>query len=186
MSKFRIEKVNQLPNVISPSTMYIVKSLPEGFIEIYVSNNLGNELTHVINRTEILALITSSINGINSISVKETIEERDAAVINSMSLVLVKNATGDPTVNSGAALYFYDPVTGSYTKVSEYESMDFSLDWNSLLNKPTSIVANIDDAVLKRHQHANHSLLDELSKDGNGNLLVNGNHIGVYVKTSEW
>jgi hypothetical protein len=166
--------------------MYIVKSLPEGFVEIYFSNNEGNELMHVINRTEIISLITSSMNSFSNILVKETIADRDDLVLDAMTLVLVKNASADPTVNSGAAMYMYDAIAANYVKISEYESMDFSLDWNSLLNRPTSSVVNIDDAVSKRHQHTNHTLLDSLSKDAGNNLLIDGNVVKAYITNSEW
>ncbi len=35
-----------------------------------------------------------------------------------------------------------------------------SIDWSAITNKPTSSVADIDDAVAKRHTHANKALLD--------------------------
>ena len=49
------------------------------------------------------------------------------------------------------------------TKIAEYESMDVVLQWNDIQGKPTSAVADIDDAVANRHSHANKALLDPIS-----------------------
>ncbi len=55
------------------------------------------------------------------------IAARDALVLTKTSFVMVADATGDATVNSGAALYFYNKVGSTYTKIAEYESMDLTI-----------------------------------------------------------
>ena len=104
-----------------------------------------------------------------------TIAARDALTvandgIKTNDFVYVVDASGDPTVNSGAALYIATVTGGviTYDKMAEYESMDVVVSWNDVQNKP----ANIQDAIDKRHEHANKSVLDGISADGTSNNLV--------------
>ena len=110
--------------------------------------------------------------------VKETkvvadIDARDAIAEKYESLfVFVIDATDDPTVNDGGALYVYDGT--AWVKVSETESMDLTFEWDAIENKPTSAVADIDDAVAKRHEHANKTQLNKIAEDGEGDMTYNG------------
>jgi hypothetical protein len=115
--------------------------------------------------------------------------------------VLVLDATADTTVKSGAAEYVYDGT--KFIKVSEVESLDVVLEWANIQNKPSSTVADIDDAVTKRHIHANEAILDAITAaytteektklagiaDGatkvvasgtNGHVTINGIDVEVY------
>lgn len=112
------------------------------------------------------------------------IQARDAldpATLYESLFVYVLDATSDPDVVSGAALYIYAedhnaPGTYKWFKVAETESLDVQLQWADILGKPTSSVADIDDAVAKRHTHSNKTELDLISEDGtSGNLTYNGN-----------
>lgn len=98
-------------------------------------------------------------DSIKEIRVVATIAARDAIASPFAGLrVHVIDATADTSVTTGWAEYLY---TGSaWTKVAEKESIDVVLDWANIQNKPTSTVANIDDAVAKKHTHANQAILD--------------------------
>lgn len=89
-------------------------------------------------------------------------------------LVWVNDAsTGDSSVASGWAIYRKqvdtDPASKDYstlaawTKVSEGESLDVVVQWANIQGKPTSSVADIDDAVEKKHTHTNKAALDDLA-----------------------
>lgn len=107
----------------------------------------------------------------------DTIEERDNLTgLIPGDRVFVLDATGDPTVKSGGATYIWMPNL-SWRKLSEDESMDVTLSWDTLENKPQSTVADIDLAVARQHAHANKTELDALSDDGTGNLLYKGKRI---------
>ncbi len=80
--------------------------------------------------------------------------------------MLVQDASADPTVESGAALYAWNPATSAWLKVAEYESMDVELNWDAINGRPTSTPAQIDTAVSQAHTHANKSTLDKFSEDG--------------------
>ena len=85
----------------------------------------------------------------------------------------VIDASADDTVTKGAALYIVesisgDPATPTWKKISEAESLDTIIKWADIQNKPTSAVADIDDAVTKRHEHTNKAVIDELTEGTTG------------------
>ena len=123
-----------------------------------------------------LDALVAAANG-GSVVVVADIAARDALPDKKSGLdVWVKDATADSTVDNGAARYLYDGA--AWVKTAEVESMDLILDWGLIQNKPTSAVADIDDAVSKKHDHANQiDVLDKLSKDAEGNLLFDGKRI---------
>lgn len=96
----------------------------------------------------------------------------------------VIDASTDDTVTKGAALYIVesisgDPATPTWKKISEAESLDTIIKWADIQNKPTSTVADIDDAVTKKHEHTNKAVIDELTEGttGDGKLLYKGKPI---------
>lgn len=60
--------------------------------------------------------------------------------------VMVLDASGDPTVVSGFAVYVYSSTTTSWTKILEGESMDVSaiVDWSNIQNKPSDLLHETD------------------------------------------
>lgn len=91
----------------------------------------------------------------------------------------VIDASADDTVTKGAALYIVesisgDPATPTWKKISEAESLDTIVKWAAIQDKPTSTVTDIDDAVTKKHEHANKAVIDELTEGtiGDGTGLI--------------
>lgn len=107
-------------------------------------------------------------------SVVADITERNA--ISGMDLyeglrVFVIDASDDPTVNSGGAEYVYDGT--QFIKVAESESLDLVLQWSNIQGRPTSSVADIDDAVAKKHNHTFDEVsLNKLSVDAATKTLI--------------
>ena len=67
--------------------------------------------------------------------------------------------------------------------------MEITATWAGLQGKPSSAVAGIDDAVTKRHEHANMSALAALGLTLDGELTVNGVPLVLSIQlaqTSEW
>lgn len=60
--------------------------------------------------------------------------------------VMVIDASGDPTVVSGFAVYVYSSTTTSWTKILEGESMDMQAvtDWSNITNKPADLLHSTD------------------------------------------
>ena len=186
MAQISIQKVSALPATKAPNTLYIVKSAEAGLIDIYVTGTDAAEVRHVFNKAEINSAIASAVSSFSNLNVVVDIAARDAMTPDRVMLVLVKDATADTTVKAGGASYVYEPATTTWTKIAEYESMDLSLTWAGLEGKPTSAVADIDDAVTKRHSHANKVELDKITEDGNGEMLYNGLHIRARLDVAEW
>jgi len=106
--------------------------------------------------------------GASGIKAVETIPDRDALkpALADREMVLVRDASADPLVDSGAAIYIYNAATDDFTKVSETESTDIVHAWNLILGKPTSTPAQIDAAVAASHSHPNKPVLDKFAESG--------------------
>lgn len=190
-TKFGIKVLNELPATFDPTTMYMIKGTEAGMFEIYMSNSDGSAVRHTPTKAEISAMIASQLSAATQIHVVADITARDAIDVASSGTtqVLVLDATADSTVAAGAATYvgYGDPVT--WTKISEYESMDVVLQWGNIQGRPTSTVAQIDDAVAQAHSHANKALLDTLSvttDNGQDFLTLDGEIVGAYASSVEW
>jgi hypothetical protein len=185
-SPLNIERVNALPATLTPSTMYIVKSADTTLVDIYFTNSTATELRHVLSKSDVAAMVQQSVSSLSSIHIAATIVARDALTLTSNSFVLVSDATGDATVASGAALYLWNNTTSSFSKITEYESLDIVLRWSDIQNKPTSTVADIDDAVAKKHTHGNSAQLAKIGEDANGLLTYNGEYVTAALSKAEW
>lgn len=98
---------------------------------------------------------------------EEMLRSPDPGLIN-----YVTDASGDPTVHSGFAVYRYS--NGIFTKIYEGEMMDPDLgmvfEWSKIVNGPTAAPADIDAAVEKTQPM-------EIQKDDTGRIVglaVNG------------
>lgn len=90
----------------------------------------------------------------------------------------VLDASDDPTVSSGAALYGWDGT--QWLKLAEAESIDIECNWDYIVGKPTSSVAAIDAAVSTAHSHTfDESVLNGLSEDAEGGLEYKGRPVGI-------
>lgn len=58
---FNISKVITLPTVYTPSTLYFVQASELDLIEVYLSDNLGQTVKHILTKIEITALIESKL-----------------------------------------------------------------------------------------------------------------------------
>ena len=87
----------------------------------------------------------------------------------------VTDASGDPTVHKGFAVYRYS--NGIFTKIYEGEMMDPDLgiifDWDQIVNKPTSSTTDIDAAVAQKHEHPNMETLNALSSTADESGVIN-------------
>lgn len=177
----QFKQVAALPATLLPHTVYMVKSAQTGLMELFVTGANAAEPRHIINRDEINTMITNAVSSATAMRFANTIAERDAIILPQNGLVLVRDATGDATVTSGAALYTYDAekVLGAsetnanrYSKIAEYESLD--LTWNSIVGGPNSSAAEVDEAVSRRHIHANKVQLDLITERADGEFLYDG------------
>lgn len=178
MANFTPYKVTALPTPLVPDSIYFVAPAgsPEGYMEIYVVGSDGASIRSTLTRAQTQAMIDASVasaSGGGTVIVDD-ISARDALQPDNAARVFVVDATGDPTVSSGGAEYMWRTSTTSWIKISETESQDLVLAWASINGKPNSTVANIDDAVNKRHSHANMTELNKIGQDATGNFTYGG------------
>ena len=179
--------VSALPGSLEPDSFYYVAN--GSVAESYLTDNLGNAKS-VGNTVMINQLITAALaswEGASSMPIVADIAARDAlfATATANMLALVIDASADPTVESGSALYAYDFGSSTVYKVAEYESMDLVIQWASIQGRPNSSVAQIDDAVGKAHQHTNKEVLDKFT-EVSGQLLYAGEGIATSWATKDW
>lgn len=182
--KNRFLKVTTLPGTLEPNTFYFVEN--GNYAESYLTNSSG-VAKMIGNTTMINQLITSQLAQYNAFEIVADITARNALAsgLNRNLLVLVIDATGDTTVGSGSALYAFHNDTDTWEKLTEYENLDVTIQWSAIQGKPTSAVADIDDAVTKRHVHANKAKLDLIDTDVDGNLTYNGDPV-MHWDQSNW
>ncbi|WP_425327685.1 hypothetical protein [Pseudomonas nitroreducens] len=188
MSQVQFFKVTTLPGTLQPDSFYYVSN--GSYAESYITDQAGVAKA-LGNSAMINALITDALSSLPSsgapVLFAADIAARDAleSGLTQAVFVLVQDATGDPTVDAGAALYAWNPSTSTWLKVAEYESMDLEFTWDALQGKPTSTPSQIDSAVSLAHSHANKATLDNLSADADG-LLYGGQPVNSRWKTLNW
>lgn len=180
-----------LPQVLEPNAFYYLErevDLGDGspflVAEGYLTNKTGQ--ARALGNVSLIgniasALISQQMSAMQAIRMAPDIAARDTIAAEDPQinkLILVADASADPTVETGSALYFYDVSEETFTKVAEYESMDITFSWANLDGKPNSTPTQIDDAVGKAHTHANKAVLDELAEDGNQKLTYRGQSLG--------
>lgn len=183
--QMKIRKVTALPGTYEASTMYLVQGAEAGLMDIYVSSSDGLSVRHIISKSEITTMISNALSGFNSATVVADITARNALAPTVNTQALVLDATGDPTVSSGAATYIYDTGTTTWYKISEMESLDLVINWTDIVGRPTASVAAIDDAISKAHVHANKLVLDGISDIG-GALAYTGQPVRAYLEEEAW
>lgn len=192
MAEVKFFKVTELPGTLEANSFYFIPHATENWAEGYLTDNLG--VARSLGNEQMIADIAADQIGPGKLTVVQDITARDALGLDETDharLVLVADATDDAAVETGGALYAWKPdegVSGEWVLMVAYSDMtyDFStidIDWSQLTSAPTSTVTDIDDAVTKRHEHANKAVLDDLGDDGSDNLTYKGTAI---VATMEW
>lgn len=182
-NQIKFVKATTLPGVLDPDSFYFIEN--GTYAESYLTNSSGVARS-VGNSAMINALAGAVVSAANAMSVVANIAARDALAPTSVTMALVLDASADPTVNSGAATYVWNEGPDVWVKIAEYESMDVTVTWASISGKPTSSVADIDDAVSKKHTHANLANLNKIGEDAQGHLTYNGAAVGVHWDTNNW
>lgn len=180
MAIVKIFRETALPATLQNDSLYVIApSSTPNYFELYVTNSSG-AVKRIPTDADITTKINAALSTVSSLTVVADIAARNALTPTTNIQVLVKNATGDATVASGAATYVYEIATTSWTKISEAESLDVVLNWASIQGKPTSSASAIDSAVSASHTHSNKTQLDKVSEDAGGNLTYAGSlpHIG--------
>ena len=176
-SVLKIFKETILPSTLQPNSLYMVAPVDNPtYVEFYVTGLEASVVRRTLNQADIAAIVAQHISvlDINNLIVVNDIGARDELNPNANDFVFVTDATGDSTVSVGSASYIYEVLTSTYTKVAEYESTDLIFSWANIVDGPNSTPAAVDDAVSKRHSHANATQLAKIGENADGNLTYDG------------
>lgn len=189
----KIRRVSKLPLNPKPASLYLVPSKEPNRCDAYVtnSNTSRTELLKLSSKTdeEINKLISLATSKCMEVYFVDTIYQRNQLMgsVKRSAYIYVNNATEDSSVSLGSAVYLYNYNTQKYIKVFEKESIDVRITWASIEDGPNSTPAQVDEAVAKMHQHPNKPILDAISKDSNGYLVVDGINYGyVQMRVDQW
>jgi hypothetical protein len=187
MPDFNVFRETALPASGSrlPYSLYYV-AVNSTYFELYATGSTASNIRRIINQTDVEALITTALGAANNVTIVADIAARNALTPTGNIQVFVIDATGDATVASGGATYLYRLSTTSWIKISEAESLDVTLAWANIQNKPTSAVADIDNAVSLRHSHSNKTQLDKIGENGNGDFTYDGNLPVIAWNSTAW
>lgn len=187
MATIKFFKVTTLPAILEGHAVYYVAHATKpNHVEMYVTSADASVVRRIVNIDDIQSMIDNSISASNTFEIVDNIAARDALNLLGNKFVLVLDATGDPTVTNGAATYAWRSSNSSWVKISEYESMDVSLTWAAIQNKPVSSVVDIDAAVVQRHSHGNFTELNKISEDANGDFQYFGNYPRARLEQANW
>ena len=186
--EFKTHRVTELPEVLEAYAIYFVAPVAgnEEYVEIYVSSSDGASARRVMNEQDIQALIDAKDvgEGPSELFVYNTIAERGAPVPAKVVFAYVIDASSDSTVTSGGASYVFNPVSETWSKTSESESLDLVLNWDKIEGKPTSTSTAIDSAVTDSHKHGNKTELDKIGENVSGELTYGG--VAVSSGVTQW
>lgn len=185
-TQMKVNKLNTLPGTYEASALYLVKSADANLLDLYVASNDGNSVRRIISKSDINTMINAAVAASSSSTIVADITARNALNPAVITIAYVLDATADNTVTAGGATYIYNTTGSTWIKIAEFESMDVVLQWTNIQNRPTSLVSEIDDAVGKRHDHANSTTLAKWGQDGNGNPTYDGNNLQVYLNSDQW
>jgi hypothetical protein len=185
-TQFNVHKVAALPGTLEAHAIYLVLGAgADTFIDAYITDASGNA-KNWSNTTRVNELVNAAIGQLSTIQIVADITARDALGLTENAFVLVLDASGDPTVAGGNALYAWEFATTTWHKLAEFESLDVVIDWTDVQNRPTSAVADIDDAVAKRHDpHTNRAQIDKIGEDANAAPTYDGDQL-TYWGTLNW
>lgn len=185
---YQVAKVNALPALpTTPDTVYLVKSATSGFLDFYVSDSTGTSYRHTITRDEVMSAIASQLGAAQNSFIVADIAARNALAPTIVTMAYVIDASADPDVTAGSAQYIFNPANTTWLLVAEYESqIGPNISWSIIVGGPSSSVADIDDAVAKKHAHANIASLNRLGVDVNGIVTVDGAVIKTPLVQAQW
>lgn len=186
MAEFQVFKETALPSTLVPNGLYFITSADPNYVEVYLVANDGSVARRLLTEADVQAIVDGALVGIEGTQIVDDIAARDALTLTANAKILVLDATADTTVDSGAATYVYNITTDTFTKTSEEESQDVILDWNNIVNGPSSTPAQIDAAVVAMHTHANMTELNSIGQDAAGNLTYNGDLPATPWASTNW
>lgn len=182
MAQIYFYKETAAPAVYTANSVYFIAPTGKDYLELHVTGSNASVVKKIPTESEIRSWIAAGGVGRSPLKVVDDIDARDAQRA-SASMFYVKDATKDTSVKRGGAFYIYDGT--AFTKVAEAESMDLSLSWDDVKDKPNVTKQQIETTVTNTHTHANKTQLDKIG-ESNGILTYGGKAISTEWSKTEW
>lgn len=126
----RIFNAQSLPKRLRKNSLYIVSSPNDPYeVKIYYIGNTPNEIKKILDTKE--QNNENSSQSATTIKIVSSIQERNNLNPTGPMFVFVTDASDDPTVGTGSALYIYDPNNSSWIKVFDHEDSNLDLSWET-------------------------------------------------------
>ena len=172
----QIIRLKGMPEATEPNCIYFINTHDEWHpVSMYVTDK-NNRMYTLFDISEMRDEIDRSTYPFSKTEVIPNLNYRETMNWEHSTLVLVQNNTDKPDEEEkGQMLYmFYKPYNTWYplSKGPEAETL-----WESISGRPTSSVADIDDAVAKRHEHTNSEVLKNLEEGAEEQLKYKGKNI---------
>src|SRR5690625_1820953 len=207
-------KVDNITAVIDGNELK-VKNIDGLTIEVASLNSSlsgtdGNIQTQIDDINDSLVALTSGMRYIGKFETKTDLQAVAEKEGGDLAVVLADETRGD-----GRSIYVYRDDVGAWDFIGEFTFSDEftalkdtptsyagadgkvvkvagdrlvfdDVDYGDLVNKPTSTITQIDDAVAKRHEHSNAEDLAKLGVNEAGELTINGVVYAPKVKTKQY
>jgi len=185
-------QLTALPATWQANSLYWIEGANGTTAETYITD--ASAVPHDTGNTTMITAVAQPLinaalaSAANEVQIAANIAARDALALTQNTMVVVTDASADPTVTAGAALYIWDNTAAAYSKLSEFESLDVTVTWGAIVGAPTATPAQLDTAVGQSHTHANKVQLDKVGEDVGGNLLYNGQPVSGITNwnTTNW
>ena len=159
-------RLNSIPSTPEANSIYYTPSAT-GELVVTVTGNTGAVIYSTMTEADVLATIAAAGIIQQEVIATPTIATRDALTLTANALVMVGDATADPSVTTGGAFYFFEMATGLFTLTSRLEDLNLIIDWGDIQNIPAAITG--------------------LGTDVAGDITFNGDKIiGMYFEAVEW
>ena len=159
-------RLNAIPATPEANSIYYTPGA-DGELVVTVTGNTGAVVYSTLTEADVLAAIAAAGIIQQEVIATPTIATRDALTLTANALVMVGDATADPSVTTGGAFYFFEMATGLFTLTSRLEDLNLIINWGDIQNIPAAVTA--------------------LGTDVDGDITYNGDKIiGMYFESVEW
>lgn len=128
-------RVDAVPDVVSKGVCYVTRDGTDNTSVLHFVSKDGGEI-HTVGH---LALDNTASGALYTVG---DILERDTLTLTHNSIVLVTDASADPNIQSGSAMYYYDVATGIYTLSSANATEHSHLSTLADIDKAATLAAN--------------------------------------------
>lgn len=182
-----ITRVWDLPEVLSPNTIYLVRERGTDKMSITAVGVNPDDPASTISVSDVEAVVTSLLQeAANNNSIVYSVATIPALwdkKPTGPAVAYVADTSGDPTADGSSGMYIYNVAERLWIPMPG--TAGANVRWDSIIGRPMVTSVEIENAVHQAHNHKNKSVLDNFSDVG-GRLLYGGKSIGDVTVQTTW